>query len=137
MSTKTSFTYSYNNTDDVSISKVIEYKTSYTDDNDNTCATSYKNNIEDDKMHESFNKLVINKQESSEQIGVSINKDDWKLQEFHNDDLLKEYKEDYDKHPYYKYYLEDKLHNIVGNNDTVIDNFKNGIIENNIPQLTL
>lgn len=132
MSTKTSFTYSYNNIDDVSISKVIEYKTSYTDNDNNTLATSYKNTIENDNMCESFNKLFINNKETNEQIGVSVNKDDWNLKEFHNDDLLKEYKEDYDKHPYYKYYLEDKLHNIVGNNHK-----KNDDGANIIPQITL
>jgi hypothetical protein len=136
MNKKTSFTYSYNS-DDISTSKIIEYNTSYTDSKNNILYTSYKNSITDDKIYESFNKLYINDNNKNEQVGISINKDDWNLKEFHNDNLLKEYKECYEKHPYNKIYLEDKFYN-MGKND--IDNLKNiddSLLEKNILKLTI
>jgi len=119
MPKKTSFTYSYDNIDDTYINKSMEFKTCYTDDNDTVYSVSYKNNIDinsktgNNDMKESFNKLFINKKDVKEQIGMSVNKKDWELKEYHNNDLLKQYKEHYDEHPYYRYYLENKLSDIL------------------------
>lgn len=121
MSTITSFTYSYNNIDNVNITKNVEYKTVYKDDNDNTWASSYNNTISNDDMKESFNKIFKNNKIIKEQIGNSENKKDWKIKEFDNHSFTKEYNENYKKYPYYEYYLEDKLHNINIHNNIDIE----------------
>jgi hypothetical protein len=127
MPKKTSFTYSYNNIDDTNITKSMEFKSYYTDNDNNVFSVSYKNNIsgnggtgDGNNMQESFNKMFINKHEIKEQIGMSVNKDDWELKEYHNNDLLRQYKEHYDKHPYYRYYLENKLNDILPINSNII-----------------
>lgn len=117
MSTITSFTYSYNNVDNVEINKNFEYKTVYKDDQNNVWSSTYKNVMTgDNNMYESFNKLYkSNMDEIKEQVGNSVNKDNWKIKEFDNGIEEKSYIETYDKYPYYNYYIDNALHNINTN----------------------
>jgi hypothetical protein len=131
MSTITSFTYSYNNIDNVEINKNFEYKTVYTDNDNNVWSSTYKNVMKNDnEIHESFNKLYkSNMDEIKEQIGNSVNQSNWKIKEFDNGIEEKSYTENYDKYPYYNYYVDNALHNInndvVKNNDITINNGNN------------
>lgn len=113
MSTITSFSYSYDNIDNVTVNKKIEYKTTYKDNENNIWFSTYTNNTVNEDMHESFNKLFkSNQEEIKEQSGISKNQSDWKIIEYNNAIKDKEYTETYDKYPYYNYYLQDNLHNI-------------------------
>ena len=126
MSTVTSFTYSYNNIDNVEVNKSFEYKTVYTDKNENIWSSIYKNSTTNDNMIESFNKTYkSNMDEFKEQIGNSNNKSNWTIKDFDNCIKSKDYTESYDKYPYYNYYLENTLHNINNHNSSIIPQITN------------
>jgi len=115
MSTTTSFSYSYNNVDDIEVNKKVEYKTVYTDTNKNIWSTSYVNTVENNKMYESFNNLFKGGEEIKEKIGLSTDKSDWKINEFDNSIKTKEYNEPYSEYSYLANCLKNNLDNI--NND--------------------
>lgn len=111
MKNHTIFTYKYVNDNDNDISKVLEYKRSYIENDDKLYTVSYKNNIKNDVMYESFNKIYKNKDGVVEQIGISNNKSKWNLINYDNN-IIKKYDESYDSYPYYQYYLENNIDNL-------------------------
>lgn len=126
MSTVTSFTYSYNNVDNVEVDKKFEYKTVYTDNNNNIWSSVYTNKTTNNNMYESFNKTYkSNMDEVKEQVGNSLNQDNWNIKEYNNYIEEKNYVENYEKYPYYNYYVENTLHNINNNSSPIIPQIKN------------
>lgn len=100
METYTSITYSVHKKNDQAITK-IEYTSSLKDDN-KIVNTYYNNNISDDIHNESFTKTLKDKRDIYEQIGVSSDKKEWNVKEYHNNSCQKEYKEPYDVHNFDK-----------------------------------
>lgn len=101
INTFTSVTYSCSKQDDEPEVRTIEYKSTVEDKaTDHMMSTSYTSVIKNDSTSESFNKLLKQEHEVYEQVGHSHNKTDWSVKEFHNQNLDKEYKDDYDKHKF-------------------------------------
>lgn len=101
MNTFTSVTYSCSKQDGAAEVQKIEYKSTVEDkDNDQLMSTSYTSVIKNDNISESFNKLLKQDYDVYEQVGHSHNKTDWNVKEFHNQNLDKEYKDDYAKHKF-------------------------------------
>lgn len=118
--TYSSITYSiqkHNN----NINKKIEYK-SYIKDNDKQISTYYNNNYDNNNQSENFNKLYIDTMNKYEQIGNSKNKKDWKIQEYHNNNIQKEYIDSYDKHSFNEYLLDSIQSLPELNQNILIDN---------------
>lgn len=136
MSTTTSFSYSYNSVDNIQVNKKIEYQTVYTDENKNIWSTSYVNNVENDKIQESFNNLYKGKEEIKEKIGLSTDRSEWKINEFDNSIKTNEYKEPYSTYSYLDNIMQYTIDNNINNN---IDNniAKSSIKTSSFPQITL
>jgi len=100
METYTSITYSVHKKNDQSITK-IEYNSTMKD-NDKMVNTYYNNSISDDVQNESFTKTLKDKQNKYEQIGVSTNKADWNVKEYHNNNCNKQYIDAYSMHNFDK-----------------------------------
>jgi len=100
METYTSITYSVHKKNDKSITK-IEYNSTMKD-NDKLINTYYNNSISDDAQNESFTKTLKDKQDIYEQIGVSTNKADWNVKEYHNNNCNKQYIDAYGIHNFDK-----------------------------------
>ncbi len=111
MNTFTSITYSHSKQNDSEETKKIEYISSIQDDS-KLVTTSYNNVIQKNNQIESFNKLLKSHYGIYEQVGSSQNKKDWSIQEFHNNNLNKEYKDAYDKHKFDKYLNECLPHTV-------------------------
>ena len=96
METYTSITYSVHKKNAQSITK-IEYNSSLKDDNKlvNTC---YSNYISDNIHNESFTKTLKDNNDTYEQIGISSDKKEWNVKEYHNNSCQKEYTESYNAH---------------------------------------
>lgn len=99
MNTFTSVTYSFQTHNDTDTIKKIEYISTVQDD-EKMMHTSYNNILRNNEQQETFNKLFKEKTNVYEQIGNSRNKSNWKIKEFNNQTLSKEYNEIYDKHKF-------------------------------------
>ena len=92
---------SFTNEDD-SIENQIEYN-KYTKVNDEENLLTYKNTLKCDKQNrylsrrETFNKLSKKSDNIKEVIGYSKNKKDWKIIEYTNNVINKNYNKDYKK----------------------------------------
>jgi hypothetical protein len=100
METYTSITYSVHKKNDQSITKV-EYNSTIKD-KDKLVNTYYNNNISEDSQNESFTKTLKDKQNTYEQVGISINKADWNIKEYHNNNCNKQYIDGYNMHNFDK-----------------------------------
>jgi len=100
MDTYTSVTYSIQKHNDDTVKK-IEYNSTITD-NEKQISTYYNQTINNDKTQESFTKLFRNKSEIYEQIGCSQSQSDWNVQEYHNNNLQKQYVDPYPTHNFDK-----------------------------------
>jgi hypothetical protein len=120
METYTSITYSLHEKNN-EIVKKIEYNSTLKDDN-KMINTYYNNSISNDVQNESFTKMLKDNKDIFEQIGVSQNKEDWKIKEFHNNDYQKEYTDDYNKHSFMKT-ITDSIPSLTNmNNKNMIEN---------------
>lgn len=99
MKTTTKITYTQNSQDNQELSTSIKYET-YSTEGDNVFSTSYVNTVENQQRKESFNKLLKNKNNIYEQIGNSYNENNWQIKEFVNNDLKKEYDDNYQNHTF-------------------------------------
>ena len=104
MDTYTSVTYKIQKHND-DVVKKIEYNSCITD-TDKQISTYYTSIIEKDKQNESFTKLLRDKSHIYQQLGNSINKADWMIQEYENNNLQKEYNDMYEKHNFDSCLLE-------------------------------
>jgi hypothetical protein len=117
MKKSTSITYNIETSDGVSMSEIeykdyvknekgeenlLHYKVKNVKNNDEIKAiTDDVSNIEDiakaeiNMMNESFNKIFKVDDIIDETVGVSVNNDDWKIHEYKNHKLDKEYKQRY------------------------------------------
>jgi hypothetical protein len=102
MKEKTSITYSVQVDDnDVKESKIEYNKYSKIDANNEKLLT-YKKIIKDDIVsnnvvkNETFNELYKNNNNINEVIGHSLNKTDWNIYEYNNNNLDKKYVKEYD-----------------------------------------
>tara|TARA_B000000475_G_C15980435_1_gene440749 strand:- start:720 stop:1094 length:375 start_codon:yes stop_codon:yes gene_type:complete len=102
MKEKTSITYSVQVDDnDVKESKIEYNKYSKIDANNEKLLT-YKKFIKDDIVgnnivkNETFNELYKNNNNINEVIGHSLNKTDWNIYEYNNNNLDKKYVKEYD-----------------------------------------
>ena len=102
MKVKTSITYSVQVDDnDVKESKIEYNKYSKIDANNEKLLT-YKKFIKDDIVgnnivkNETFNELYKNNNNINEVIGHSLNKTDWNIYEYNNNNLDKKYVKEYD-----------------------------------------
>jgi hypothetical protein len=102
MKEKTSITYSMQVDDnDVKESKIEYNKYSKIDANNEKLLT-YKKIIKDDIVgnnivkNETFNELYKNNNNINEVIGHSLNKTDWNIYEYNNNNLDKKYVKEYD-----------------------------------------
>jgi hypothetical protein len=113
----TSITYSLHEKDNETIKK-IEYNFTLKDDDNKMINTYYNNSISNDTQNESFTKTLKDSHNIFEQIGISENKEDWKIKEFHNSDYQKEYVDDYNKHSFMKTIIDSipSLANMNGKN---------------------
>ena len=92
----------------------IEYKhTVYS--GDELWATFYNNKTDSNGTQETFNKLYKNGDDIYEKIGNSQNKDSWKIKEFFNTNLEKQYVDNYQN---------------ISFNDNLIDACENIPVEN-------
>lgn len=101
MKTFTSVTFSQGTDDDDSSFQKIDYQETVTI-NDNTFSTMYSLHKDGngEKSVESFNKILKNDKYLFEQIGNSKNKDKWNIKEFENNNLQRQYKDNYDQHKF-------------------------------------
>jgi hypothetical protein len=97
MNTFTSITYSHSKQNGADEVRKIEYKSTVEEDG-KLMSTSYVNTMTDKNLSETFNKLLKSDYEIYEQVGNSCDKRDWKIKEFHNNNLNKEYHDAYSKH---------------------------------------
>ena len=100
MDTYTSVTYSIQKHNHDTVKK-IEYNSTI-NDNEKQVSTYYSNTMNNDKTNESFTKLFRDKSNIFEQIGNSQCKSDWKVQEYHNNNLQKQYSDPYESHNFDK-----------------------------------
>lgn len=116
MKTFTSVTFSQGTYDDDSSFKKIDYQETMTI-NDNTFTKMYSLHQDGNgqKNVESFNKILKNDKYLFEQIGSSKNKDDWVIKEFENNNLQRQYNDNYEQHKFDIPY--DKLPNNMIRND--------------------
>lgn len=105
MDTYTSVTYSIQ-THNNDTTKKIEYSSTITDDNNKQVSTYYKNIIKNDHQNESFTKVLRDRSKIYQQLGNSINKADWYIQEYENNNMQKEYNDPYDSHNFDKFVLD-------------------------------
>lgn len=111
----TSVTFSQGTDDNDITFKKIDYQETVTIQ-DNTFSTLYslkQDNKSEDSV-ESFNKILKNNNYIFEQIGNSKNKNDWEIKEFENNNLHKQYNDQYNEHKF----------------DIPYDNFTNHMIRN-------
>jgi len=111
----TSVTFSQETEDNDITFKKIDYQETVTM-NDNTFSTLYslKQDSKGEQSVESFNKILKNDNYLFEQIGNSKNKNNWDIKEFENNNLHKQYNDQYEEH---KFNIPD-------------DNFTNNMIRN-------
>ena len=105
MDTYTSVTYSIQ-THNNDTTKKIEYSSTITDDDNKQVSTYYKNIIKNDHQNESFTKVLRDSSKIYQQLGNSINKADWYIQEYENNNMQKEYNDPYDSHNFDKFVLD-------------------------------
>jgi hypothetical protein len=118
MQAVTSFTYTINNTND-KISKEIKYNDYSKNDDGDEHMLSYKNVFNDNESIESFNKIHRDNHMMKEMVGNSVNKNKWKIQEYNNSHLQKQYDEEYNK---LKFNINtDILENIYNQNKYIKD----------------
>jgi hypothetical protein len=120
MDTCTSITYSIKKNNG-EIVKKVEYNAT-AKDNEKIINTYYNNSVTNNQQTESFNKIFKDKNNTYEQIGSSKNKQDWSVQEYHNNNKQKEYVDMYKKHNFDQYIMEcmPSLANL--NDNFLIDN---------------
>jgi hypothetical protein len=97
MNTFTSITYSHSKQNGAEEVRKVEYKSTIEEDG-KLMSTSYVNTMTDKHQSETFNKLLKSDSDIYEQIGNSSDKNNWKIKEFHNNSLNKEYSDVYSKH---------------------------------------
>jgi TusA-related sulfurtransferase len=115
MKKTTTITYNIENNGDVSMSEIeykdyvknekgeenlLHYKAKNVKNNDRIKAitddASSTENIAETNISETFNKIYKLDNMIDETVGVSINNDDWKIHEYKNHKLDKEYRQEYD-----------------------------------------
>lgn len=102
MKEKTSITYSVQVDDDDVTESKIEYNKYSKIDANNEKLLTYKKIIKDDLVgnnivkNETFNELYKNNNNINEVIGHSLNKTDWNICEYNNNNLDKKYVKEYD-----------------------------------------
>ena len=123
MDTYTSITYSIKKENDEVVKK-IEYTSTIKDSDKTLINTYYNNSISNKKQSESFCKLLKEDQNVYQQIGSSINKNDWKIQEYKDSDKQREYIDDYNKHNFDQCIMDcmPSLTNLDVNEKFLIDN---------------
>lgn len=99
METHTNVSYSQTMKEGKEVAKKIRYDVSQVESNRliNTCYTS---TVENNRLQESFNKLMQYTDNVYQQIGNSTNGEDWSIKEFSNDELCREFTDAYDKHKF-------------------------------------
>jgi len=102
MKEKTSITYSVQVDDNDITESKIEYNKYSKIDSNNEKLLTYKKIIKDDLVgnnivkNETFNELYKNNNNINEVIGHSLNKTDWNICEYNNNNLDKKYVKEYD-----------------------------------------
>lgn len=97
METYTNVSYSQHIKGNNEVSTQIKYDISQID-KDKLFNTSYTKKLEPGMVSESFNKLFKQNEDTYQQIGNSKNGQKWQIKEFDNNNLKKEYSDDYRNH---------------------------------------
>ena len=84
------------------VSLVFNFPDCSNSNNDKMVNTYYNNSISEDAQNESFTKTLKDKKNTYEQIGVSVNKADWNVKEYHNNNCNKQYIDAYGVHNFDK-----------------------------------
>lgn len=111
-----SITFTNNNLDSKNMVKQIEYKHTILL-GDKVWETSYNNKNDNDGFIENFNKLYKENENVYEKIGNSQNKNSWKIKEFLNTILLKQYTDNYNNNSFDEQLLSVLFNNNIDNNN--------------------